>query len=50
MLDIIKEFFLYLKEHKKLWLTPLIIILILFGLLVILGQGSTFAPFIYTVF
>ncbi len=50
MLDIIKEFIYFLKEKKKLWLLPLFMILLAFGLLIILSKGSTFAPFIYTVF
>ncbi len=50
MIDILKEFFFYLKESKKLWLIPLLILLISFGVLLIVTQGSSLSPFIYTVF
>ena len=44
------EFFKFMKIRKKYWLFPLIIILLIFGGLVILSQGSAVAPFIYTIF
>ena len=37
-------------ERKLWWLTPLVFLLLLFGLLIVLGQGSAIAPFIYTLF
>lgn len=40
----------FMKVNKKFWLLPLFLILILFGILMILVQGSAFAPFIYTLF
>lgn len=43
------EFVLMLKENKKYWMIPLIVILLGFGLLLILG-GTSVAPFIYTLF
>ena len=43
------EFIGLLKHNKKYWMTPIILILLLFGLLVILG-GSSAAPFVYTLF
>jgi len=49
-MDFIKEFFNFLKARKKLWLTPLIIILVIIGGLLIMAQGSVIAPFIYTLF
>ena len=49
-MDFIKEFFNFLRSRKKLWLTPLIIILVIIGGLLILAQGSVIAPFIYTLF
>ena len=45
-----KEFFEFLKERKKYWLFPIIIVLALFGTLIVLSQGSAIAPFIYTIF
>ena len=50
MIDFIKEFFDFLKERKKYWLLPIIIVLALFGFLIVLSQGSAVAPFIYTIF
>ena len=50
MISFIKEFFYFLKERKKYWLLPIIIFLALFGMLIVLSQGSALAPFIYTVF
>ena len=50
MISFIKEFYEFLKERKKYWLLPIIIVLALFGSLIILSQGSAVAPFIYTIF
>lgn len=50
MPEIIKEFIIFLQKSKKLWLLPIFLLLCLFGVLVIVSQGSTFAPFIYTIF
>jgi len=44
------ELLSFLKARKKLWLLPLVIILVVFGGLLILAQGSAIAPFIYTIF
>jgi len=49
-MDFIKEFSEFLKVRKKYWLLPMIIVLVLFGSLLILGQGSALAPFIYAIF
>ena len=46
----IREFWEFLKERKKYWLLPIIIVLVIFGGLIILAQGSAVAPFIYTIF
>ena len=45
-----KEFWEFLKIRKKYWLLPIIIVLVLFGGIIILSQGSAIAPFIYTIF
>ncbi len=50
MLSFFKEFYSFLKERKKYWLLPIIIVLVLFGALIVLSQGSVVAPFIYTLF
>tara|TARA_B100000963_G_scaffold358605_1_gene383648 strand:- start:1303 stop:1452 length:150 start_codon:yes stop_codon:yes gene_type:complete len=49
-MSFIKELFSFLKNRKKLWLAPVIVIMIILGGLLILAQGSVFAPFIYTLF
>jgi hypothetical protein len=50
MISFLKEFLDFLKERKKYWLFPIIIVLALFGVLIVLSQGSVVAPFIYTIF
>ena len=49
-MDFIKEFWEFLKIRKKYWLLPIIVVLVIFGGLIILSQGSAVAPFIYTIF
>ena len=46
----IKELWHFLKVKKKLWLAPLILVLVLLGGLLVLAQGSVIGPFIYTLF
>ena len=46
----IKEFWEFLKVRKKFWLFPILIVLVIFGGLIVLSQGSAVAPFIYTIF
>ena len=50
IMSFLKEFLEFLMLRKKYWLLPIIIVLILFGGLIILSQGSAVAPFIYTIF
>ena len=49
-MEFLKEFWEFLKVRKKYWLLPIIMVLLLFGGLIILSQGSAVAPFIYTIF
>ena len=49
-MEFIKEFWQFLKVRKKYWLFPIILVLVLFGGLIILAQGTVVAPFIYTIF
>ena len=49
-MSFIREFWEFLKVTKKYWLLPIIIVLVLFGGLIVLTQGSVVAPFIYTIF
>lgn len=49
-MNFIKEFWEFIKVRKKYWLLPILIVLVVFGGLIILSQGSAVAPFIYTIF
>ena len=44
------ELWAFLKKRKKLWLLPLILVMVMVGGLLLLAQGSVLAPFIYTLF
>ena len=46
----ILELIRFIFKRKKYWMLPIIIILLIFGGLIILSQGSAVAPFIYTIF
>ena len=50
MIEFLKEFCNFLKVRKKYWLLPILIVLLLFGVLIVLSQGTAVAPFIYTIF
>ena len=50
MLELVKDLYAFLKLRKKLWMTPIIVTLLLLGTLIVLTEGSAFAPFIYTIF
>ena len=50
MMELIKDLWAFMKERKKFWLAPIIIVLLLLGSLIVLAQGSAVAPFIYTLF
>ncbi len=44
------ELWQFLRERKKFWLLPILIMMVVFGGLIVLSQGSAVAPFIYTLF
>ena len=46
----LKELWAFLRARKKVWLAPIIIVMLLLGGLLIFAQGSVVAPFIYTLF
>ena len=48
--EFIMELWAFMKERKKFWLLPILIVMLSFGTLIILTQGSAVAPFIYTLF
>jgi len=49
-MEFLKKLWAFLSVRKKLWLAPIIIIMVILGGLLILAQGSVVAPFIYTLF
>jgi hypothetical protein len=49
-ISVAKEFFQFLGARKKWWLTPIVILLVLLGTLIVLTEGSAVAPFIYALF
>ena len=44
------ELWSFLQARKKFWLAPVLLVLLIFGGLIVLTQGSAIAPFIYTIF
>ncbi len=50
MFDLLRDLWGFMRVRKKFWLTPIIIVMVLLGALIVLGQGSAIAPFIYTIF
>ncbi len=49
-MSFIREFWMFMRVRKKFWLFPIFLMMIVFGGLVVLTQGSAVAPFIYTIF
>jgi hypothetical protein len=47
---VLGELFQFLRQEKKYWLVPIVIVFALFGLLIVFSQTSAVAPFIYTLF
>ncbi|MEP7340315.1 MAG: DUF5989 family protein [Acidobacteriota bacterium] len=47
---LLRDFWLFLRERKKFWLFPIVIILVVFGILLVLAQTSVLSPFIYSLF
>jgi hypothetical protein len=47
---VVRELWLFLKERKKWWLLPILVVMLLVGSLLVFAQGSALAPFIYTIF
>ena len=49
-MSFLKELWAFMRARKKYWLLPIMIMMLLFGSLIVLTQGSAVAPFIYTIF
>jgi len=50
MIELLKDLWAFMKDRKKFWLAPIIVVMLLLGTLIVLSQGSVVAPFIYTLF
>jgi hypothetical protein len=48
--DLLKDLWMFMRERKKFWLAPIILVMLLLGALIVFAQGSAVAPFIYTLF
>ena len=49
-MEFVKDLWDFMRERKKFWLAPIIIVLMLLGGLILLAEGTAVAPFIYTIF
>jgi hypothetical protein len=50
MLELLNDLWGFMRERKKFWLAPIILVMLLLGVLIVVAQGSAVAPFIYTLF
>ena len=50
MFEFLGDLWGFMRVRKKFWLAPIIILLLLLGVLIVLAEGTAFAPFIYTIF
>ena len=50
MIEVLQDLWQYMKQRKKFWMAPIVVIMLLFGGLLIFAEGSVIAPFIYTIF
>ena len=50
MMDFLMELWRFMRARKKFWLLPVLMLMLVFGGLIVLTNGTAFAPFIYTLF
>jgi Family of unknown function (DUF5989) len=50
MRELIRDLWEFLKYRKKLWLLPILLLMVLLGAVMVLTQSSALAPLIYTIF
>jgi len=50
MIDFLKDLWGFMRQRKKFWMAPIVLIMVLLGVLIVVTQGSAIAPFIYTLF
>jgi hypothetical protein len=49
-MSFLAEMWMFMRARKKIWMLPLILVMLAVGGLIVLAQGSALAPFIYTLF
>jgi hypothetical protein len=49
-MSLVRELWAYMRERRKWWLAPVLLLMVLIGALLVFAQGSALAPFIYTIF
>lgn len=49
-METLRDLWKFMRQRKKFWLAPVIFVLLLLGFLIVIGGGSSIAPFIYTLF
>ena len=47
---VVSELWQFMRENKKFWLAPIVVVLLLVGVLLVVAKGSAVAPFIYALF
>lgn len=47
---VVSELWMFMRENKKLWLAPIVIVLLLVGVMLVIAKGSAVAPFVYAIF
>lgn len=50
MFEMLRDLWDFMRERKKFWLAPIVIVMVLLGGLIVFAEGSAVAPFIYTLF
>ena len=49
-MSFLAELWAFMRERKKYWMIPILVMMVIFGGLIVLVQGTAMAPFIYTIF
>lgn len=49
-MSLLRELWMFLRARKKMWLLPLVLVMLIVGTVLVFAQGSVLAPFIYTIF
>ena len=50
MIEFLKDLWDFMRVRKKFWLAPIIVVLLLLGILIVIAEGTSVAPFVYTLF